>query len=49
MNVKKNENIDYISYLPLDTTSNARQFVNKVNPQLAIFIKSELYQCVQYA
>ena len=43
MNVKKNENIDYISYLPLDTTSNARQFVNKVNPQLAIFIKSELW------
>lgn len=34
---------DYIFYLPLDTTQNARKFVALVNPRLAIFVKYEFW------
>lgn len=34
---------DYIFYLPWDTKSNARKFVDIVNPVLAIFIKYEFW------
>lgn len=34
---------DYVFYLPLDTARNARRFVSKVNPQLAIFVKYEFW------
>lgn len=34
---------DYIFYLPLDTTRNARDFIALVNPSLAIFIKYEFW------
>lgn len=34
---------DYVFYLPLDTSGNARRFVNKVNPRLALFIKYEFW------
>lgn len=34
---------DFVFYLPLDTARNARRFVSKVNPQLAIFVKYEFW------
>lgn len=34
---------DYIYYLPLDTTSNARRFIKAINPKYAIFIKYEYW------
>lgn len=34
---------DYIFYLPLDTSSHARQFVSLVKPSLAIFVKYEFW------
>ena len=34
---------DYIFYLPLDTKANAKRFLNAVNPQLAFFIKYEIW------
>ncbi|WP_080054182.1 3-deoxy-D-manno-octulosonic acid transferase [Spirosoma aerolatum] len=42
--VRKNyDGADYILYLPADTPSNARQFVEIVKPQLAFFIKYEFW------
>ena len=32
---------DYIFYLPLDTPSNAREFLDIVKPQMAVFVKYE--------
>ena len=34
---------DHIFYLPLDTPDNARQFVNTVKPEIAIFVKYEFW------
>jgi 3-deoxy-D-manno-octulosonic-acid transferase len=34
---------DYICYLPLDTLSNARRFVQIVNPRIVFFIKYEFW------
>ena len=34
---------DYVFYLPLDTPKNARKFVRKVNPRLALFVKYEFW------
>jgi 3-deoxy-D-manno-octulosonic-acid transferase len=33
----------YIFYLPMDCPSHARQFLNLVNPQLAVFVKYEFW------
>lgn len=42
--VKKNSDIaDSIVYLPLDTISNAKKFIKKVHPSLAIFVKYEFW------
>ncbi|HLT75561.1 MAG TPA: glycosyltransferase N-terminal domain-containing protein [Ohtaekwangia sp.] len=42
--VRKNYNgVDYVSYLPWDTRTNARAFVNTVKPVLAIFVKYEFW------
>ena len=42
--VRKNyPGADYIFYLPLDTPDNAREFMEIVQPQLAIFIKYEFW------
>lgn len=42
--VRKNHPIaDYVTYLPMDSHSNARQFLLLVKPQLAIFIKYEFW------
>ena len=34
---------DYIFYLPLDTPSNARKFLDIVKPQMAVFVKYEYW------
>jgi 3-deoxy-D-manno-octulosonic-acid transferase len=34
---------DVVCYMPLDTPINARQFVNTVNPILAVFVKYEIW------
>ncbi|RCR68200.1 3-deoxy-D-manno-octulosonic acid transferase [Larkinella punicea] len=42
--VRKNyAGADYIFYLPFDTAANARQFVGRVNPTIAFFIKYEFW------
>lgn len=40
---KKIDFIDEIVYLPLDTPSNAKQFIDKIKPNLAIFVKYEFW------
>jgi 3-deoxy-D-manno-octulosonic-acid transferase len=34
---------DVIKYLPLDTKSNAKKFVEKINPEIVIFVKYEFW------
>lgn len=42
--VRKNyEGVDYVFYLPIDTTGNARSFLDAVHPQLALFVKYEFW------
>jgi 3-deoxy-D-manno-octulosonic-acid transferase len=42
--VRKNySGAHYIFYLPMDCPSHARQFLNLVNPQLAVFVKYEFW------
>ncbi|MBO0322972.1 3-deoxy-D-manno-octulosonic acid transferase [Muricauda sp. CAU 1633] len=42
--VKKNTSAaDVVVYLPMDTLSNASKFLDKTNPELAIFIKYEIW------
>lgn len=42
--VRKNyQGADYIFYLPWDTPTNARKFIQLVNPALAIFVKYEFW------
>lgn len=42
--VKKNKSIgDFETYLPLDTTKNAKAFVEKVQPKLAVFVKYDIW------
>ncbi|MGM9510358.1 3-deoxy-D-manno-octulosonic acid transferase [Larkinella sp. GY13] len=42
--VRKNyAGADYIVYLPFDTAANARQFVGRINPAIAFFIKYEFW------
>lgn len=39
---------DMVMYLPLDTSSNAKKFIQIIQPQLAIFIKYEFwYECLK--
>lgn len=41
---KKNNTLSaYTTYLPLDTPENAKRFINKVNPEMAFFIKYEFW------
>lgn len=43
--VRKNfSGADAICYLPLDTPANVRRFLDKVNPQMAIFVKYEFWR-----
>ena len=42
--VRKNYNkADFIGYLPLDTASNARKFIQAVQPNIVIFVKYEFW------
>ncbi|WP_089318894.1 3-deoxy-D-manno-octulosonic acid transferase [Pontibacter ummariensis] len=42
--VRKNyTGADYIAYLPLDSASNARRFLDVVQPKLAVFVKYEFW------
>jgi 3-deoxy-D-manno-octulosonic-acid transferase len=42
--IRKNYNgADFICYLPIDTPSNAREFVEIINPHIAFFIKYEFW------
>ncbi len=40
---KKYKEADYIFYLPIDTTSNARRFLDITHPEIAIFVKYEYW------
>jgi 3-deoxy-D-manno-octulosonic-acid transferase len=41
---KKNKSIaDFETYLPLDTPKKARDFINQLNPTLAIFVKYDIW------
>jgi hypothetical protein len=40
---KANDIVDEMYYLPLDSKSNAAQFVDAINPSIAIFVKYELW------
>ncbi len=42
--IRKNySGADYIFYLPMDTPSNARKFIEQINPQKVFFIKYEFW------
>lgn len=42
--IRKNyELADWVLYLPLDTPKNAKEFVNLINPKVAVFIKYEFW------
>lgn len=42
--IRKNyDKADYVFYLPLDTSFNARKFVRVVNPKMAFFVKYEFW------
>jgi len=42
--VRKNTPLaDYVYYLPLDTLKNAREFIDNINPTLAVFTKYEYW------
>lgn len=42
--VRKNTPLaDYVYYLPLDTAKNAREFIEAINPEIAIFTKYEYW------
>ena len=40
---QKDTFIDVITYLPIDTAKNARQFIQICQPQLAVFVKYEIW------
>ncbi len=40
---KDYQHVDYVFYLPLDTSSNAKKFINLVKPEFVIFIKYEFW------
>ena len=43
LNARPLKEVKFKAYMPLDTISNARKFIQKVNPKCAIFIQSELW------
>lgn len=48
--IKKNTPLaDVVTYLPLDTQRNAKQFIGIVKPELAIFVKYEFWPNYLYA
>ena len=43
LNANNNPIADCISYLPLDTSKNAKRFIKTIKPSMALFIKNELW------
>ena len=41
--VKQTATADLVTYLPLDTTQNAKRFIKLLHPKIAIFIKYEIW------
>ena len=42
--IKKNNSVaDVVVYLPIDTSRNAKQFINIIDPELVIFVKYEFW------
>lgn len=42
--IRKNyKKVDAVFYLPIDTKANAKKFIKLINPELAVFIKSEFW------
>ena len=42
--IQKNyTNVDFVSYLPIDTSANVKKFLNVIAPELAVFIKYEFW------
>jgi len=42
--IRKNTKVaDVVVYLPLDTKKNAKQFLNRVNPELTVFVKYDIW------
>ncbi len=42
------EGVDYVFYLPIDTPSNVKKFLDVVNPDIAIFVKYEFWLNMLY-
>ncbi len=42
-NQKNYRYADYILYLPLDTKRNAQEFISRINPNIAIFVRYEIW------
>lgn len=40
---KNNEYANFVTYLPLDTPSNAKEFIQEIQPDMALFIKYEIW------
>lgn len=40
---KKDSKLDIVTYLPLDTKKNARRFLDILNPEVAFFVKYEIW------
>ncbi|MDN3205087.1 3-deoxy-D-manno-octulosonic acid transferase [Algoriphagus sediminis] len=40
---KPQENVDFITYLPLDLKSNAENFVSLLNPSFSVFVKYDIW------
>lgn len=41
--IKSKNDADYILYLPIDLPSKSKEFINKINPSLAIFVKYDFW------
>ncbi len=41
--IRKNNQIDYVFYLPHDSKDNARQFIDLLQPELVLFVKYEFW------
>ena len=40
---KESREVDFVSYLPIDTKANAVRFLNIISPELALFVKYEIW------
>ncbi len=40
---KPQENVDFITYLPLDLRKNAERFISELNPSFSVFVKYDLW------